>query len=366
VSTNRQVGRRRGAPEWDSQGQGIHALVEYYRFARDLDWLRGQWPAIDRAERWLERLIEPDGLLPPGASAEDLGPADERHFWDDFWGVIGLRDAAFAASALGDNARADELNTVADALLKATLAAGQQGLDRYGVFPNSPDSALSPADARGTSPAVWPGQLLEPGFARAQMEGYFKRFIKPYGGAFRHENNIFWPFGGLEIGHGSLFAGLSDHANTILDWQLEHQTGRGVWAWGDEVSEDGSQLVGGDMPHGWTAAEYVSLVRDMLLYEAGDTLQLAAGVRAAWLADGESVSVDKLPTYFGALSYQLRRSSATLQLDIETTSPPPGGYDLHLPFAAMAVAVDGATAATISGLPVHLPPTAKRAVLQIS
>ncbi len=365
ASTHRQIGHRRGDPEWDSQGQGIHSLVEYYRFSYDLDWLRSRWPAIDSASRWLEGLIQPDGLLPPGLSAEDLGPApgnaSHQHFWDDFWGVIGLRDAAFAASAVGDSVRAGQLSASAEGLLKATLAAGQPGLAREGIFPNSPDSQETPADARGTSPAVWPGQLVPLDFARAQSQGYFDRFVKPYGGAFRHENNNFWPFGGLEIAHASLYAGLPDQANDILDWQLDHQTGKGVWAWGDEVSQDGSQLIGGDMPHGWTAAEYVNLVRDMLLYESGDTLQLAAGIRAAWLADGKTVAVTQLPTYFGPVTYELRRSGATLTLDLQAAKPPSAGYDLHLPFPT--VSLDGAP---ITGNVVHLPPTTQRATVVIA
>jgi hypothetical protein len=367
LSTHRQVGHRRGAPEWDSQGQGIHALVEYYRFSRDLEWLRGQWPAIDRAAAWLERLIGPDGLLPPGESAEDLGPADQRHFWDDFWAVIGLRDASLAAAGVGQQDRASQLSTEADALLEATLAAGQPGLGRDGVFPNGPGSPLTPAAARGTSPAVWPGRLLERDFARKQFQGYFERFITPYGGAFRHENNNFWPFGGLEIAHASLLSGLPDQASYILDWHLDHPTARGVWAWGDEVSQDGSRLIGGDMPHGWTAAEYVSLVRDMLFFEDGATLQLAPGVRAEWLAsDGMAVAVDRLPAYFGTVSYELRRAGSRLTLDLQPSSPPPGGYDLHLPLAAASVELDGAPPRPVSGLPIHLPPATRRAVIGLA
>src|SRR5207249_809189 len=99
-----------------------------------------QWPAIERAARFTEQLIAQDGsgLLPPGASAEDLGPAEDRHFWDDFWAVIGFRDAALAAEVVGDSTRAAELRADADALLSATLSAGQPALVKTGMFPNGP------------------------------------------------------------------------------------------------------------------------------------------------------------------------------------------------------------------------------------
>jgi hypothetical protein len=351
VSTHRQVGHPRGAPEWDAQGEGIHALVEYARFSHDQSWLKQQWPAIDRAASWLERLIAPDGLLPAGASAEDLGPPDRQHFWDDFWGVIGLRDASYAAGLAGDSARSAKLRAEAGALLRATMAAGQAGLRQQGTFPNGPALSGTPADARGSTPAVWPGQLWTEDFARPQLQGYFQRWVQPFGGGFRHEANNFWPFGGLEIAHASLFAGLPAQARQVLSWQLDHPTGKGVWAWGDQVNQDGSRLLVGDMPHGWVAAEYVSLVRDMLLYESGDTLRLAEGVGQSWLADGQTVAVKDLPAYFGAISYQLRRSGATVTLDIQASAPPAGGYDLYLPYQVSSV--NGQPA---SAQPIHLAP----------
>src|SRR5581483_1651908 len=368
VSTHREVGHRRGDPEWDSQGQGIHALVDYYRFSHDQAWLRQQWPAIQLAAGWLDRLggVDGSGLLPAGRSAEDLDSADLRHFWDDFWAVIGYRDAAFAATALGETARAGQLQASADALLKAVLASAGPVIKKDGIIPNGPGAPDNPASARGTSPAVWPGQLLPPEIARPVFERYFLRFIVPYGGAFRHENNNFWPFGGLELAHASLYLGQTDQTNTFLDWQLDHQTARGVWAWGDEVSQDGSRLIGGDMPHGWTAAEYVDLVRDLLLYESGDRIRLAAGVRAAWLGDGQTVAVRDLPTYFGAVSYQLHRAGPAITLDREASTPPPGGYELTLPFPITQLTVDGATPTAPAPCPVQLPPSAKHVTAQIT
>jgi hypothetical protein len=269
--------------------------------------------------------------------------------------------------------QANILSAQAENLLVATLAAGQPGLQREnGIFPNSPDSRETPADARGTSPAVWPGQLLSADQARTWFSGYYERFVVPYGGAFRHEDNNFWPFGGLEIAHASLYAGLPDQTNAILVWQLDHVTGKGVWAWGDEVSQDASQLIGGDMPHDWVAAEYVDLVRDMLVYESGGSyqsagaLQLAAGVPASWIPDGApGVAVKSLPTYFGAISYQLVRAGSTITLDLQMQTPPSAGFDLRLPFELADVSIDGAAPAAARSQPVRLPPTAKHVVAHL-
>ncbi|MDE3076456.1 MAG: hypothetical protein KGJ86_13625, partial [Chloroflexota bacterium] len=368
VSTHRQIGHPRGAPEWDSQGQGIHALAEYYRFSQDLGWLRAAWPAIEKAARWMNRLrsTQPDGLLPPGASAEDLGPADQTHYWDDFWGIIGQRDAALAAAAVGDGAAEQEFSQAASSLLSATMAAVRPVLREDGVIPNSPKDARSPATARGSTPAIWPGQLLAPDVARPVVQRYFERYVRPYKGAFLHANDNFWPFGGLELAHAALYLGLADDLNMVLDWQLSHQTADGVYAWGDEVSQDGRSLLIGDMPHGWTAAEYASLVRDMLLYESGDRLVLGAGVRPQWLAPGETVAVNDLPTYFGRASYRLTRSGHALLLDVTMASPPRGGFDLHLPAPSRQLSIDGSPFVPSSGSVIRLPPFTRHAEIRLS
>ncbi|MHB8619532.1 MAG: hypothetical protein ACYDAG_08180 [Chloroflexota bacterium] len=368
VSTHRQVGHPRGAEEWDAQGEGIHALVDYYRYSHDRAWLATVWPNIDSAAGWMERLrsTQPSGLLPPGESAEDLGPADQVHYWDDFWGAIGLRDAAFAAGALGHSSASARLSAQGADLLRETMSAAAPDLARYGIIPNGPSDAISPAAARGSTPAVWPGQLLPAATAQPIFRRYFDRYVRPYGGAFRHADGNFWPFGDLELAHAALFLGMPGDASLVLRWQLAHQTANGVYAWGDEVSRDGRQLLGGDMPHGWTAAEYVSLVRDMLLYEHGNRLEIAAGVPAAWLGAGGAISVSDMPTHFGRLSYQIHRSGGTILLDLSAQGTPPGGYVLHLPYAAHAISVDGATfrpvpsaAVTRSSSALPLPPAAR-------
>ncbi|HUZ78160.1 MAG TPA: hypothetical protein VMV93_11330 [Chloroflexota bacterium] len=368
VSTHTQVGHTRGAPEWDAQGEAVHALVDYYRFSHDKAWLRSVWPSIKRGIQWLDELValQPDGLLPPGASAEDLGPANQRHYWDDFWGVIGLRDASFAAGILGDAATQQSDAAQADALLAAVMRAAQPALHTEGIIPNGPHDLQSPAVARDASPAVWPGQLLPASVAAPIFQRYFQRFVQPYNGAFKEADDNVWTLGGLELAHAALYVGLTSETSQMLAWFIDHPTARGVYAWGDEVTRDGSSLAGGDMPHGWTAAEYVSLLRDMLLYESGNHLELAAGVSAGWLNAPQGVSVSGLPTTFGPISYTLHRVGSTVLLDLVDSTPPPGGYSLHLPFRMLRFSVDGSAFASANGSVLHLPPATRHAEVRVS
>ena len=66
------------------------------------------------------------GILPPSESAEDLGPGDHHHYWDDFWAVIGLENAAFLARELGHTDDAVWMQAEADALRTALRPASKR------------------------------------------------------------------------------------------------------------------------------------------------------------------------------------------------------------------------------------------------
>jgi len=61
----------------------------------------------------------------------------------------------------------------------------------------------------------------------------------------------------------------------------------------------------------WTQpgdANLLWLMRSMLVREEGDRLLLAGSCPRAWLAEGEEIRVERMPTHFGPVSYQLAPS----------------------------------------------------------
>jgi len=99
----------------------------------------------------------------------------------------------------------------------------------------------------------------------------------------------------------------------------------------------------GDMPHSWIGAEYILAVRSLFAYEreADQSLVIAAGVADHWLDEGGEIVVRDLPTYYGPLSYSLRREGAdTLRMTLEgELVAPPGGIILVPPLSRPLVAV---------------------------
>jgi hypothetical protein len=93
----------------------------------------------------------------------------------------------------------------------------------------------------------------------------------------------------------------------------------------------------GDLPHTWVAAEYVLAVLDLFAYERpGDgALVIAAGIPESWLADGNEIRVEELPTSRGRLSYTLRRGAESeLHLSVSgDLALSPAGIVVQPPFS---------------------------------
>src|SRR5512140_2921178 len=86
-------------------------------------------------------------------------------------------------------------------------------------------------------------------------------------------------------------------------------------------------------PHGWFAAKFRAVVRDMMVREQGDDLHLLSALSPAWVKAGEQVRVQRAPTNFGAVNFVLRFSEqgASLSLDDHFTTAP-RRLVLHLPW----------------------------------
>src|SRR6185295_4101885 len=155
-------------PENDSPGELIFLATELYRFTGDRGRLERAWPHIAAAVKYLDELRAKErtaanqvperrayyGLLPPSISHEGYSDKPAYSYWDDFWGLIGYQDAAFAAQVLGKpeapalaHAR-DEFSSDLSASLQASVA--QHGLaflpasaDRGDLDPTATTLALS-------------------------------------------------------------------------------------------------------------------------------------------------------------------------------------------------------------------------------
>src|SRR5205085_530439 len=117
--------------EWDANGCALWTMAEHWRLTRDRTLVDDAVASIARGAHWIDRKRrtkrrrDPElyGLLPPGISAEHLGPFD-YFYWDDFWGVAGLRAAAELLAVAGQHDAAADVSRSADSFwadVKASL-----------------------------------------------------------------------------------------------------------------------------------------------------------------------------------------------------------------------------------------------------
>lgn len=328
-------------PEFDAFGEFVFAVVEYYRFTGDRDFLTEMEPAASaaldfmeglRAKRLTDEYRSPEkrvfyGLLPESMSHEGYMAHPVHAYWDDFWGVRGLRDGAFMAGTLGNARKAARLASLWDSFsenVRASLAAVivRNGID---YVPGS----VEHLDFDPTSTSIAVGlldetQLLPPAQTANTFDRYVAAFRKRAAGA--PDSNNYTAYEIRNIGALVRLA-RRDAAVELLEFMLGD---RRIPHWNQwpEISwrdPSGPSFVG-DLPHTWISAEYILALSSLFAYERGRTLVIAAGVVEAWLPEGFEVKVVNLPTYYGNLSYTLRLEGSTLTLRLQgnLVLPPDG------------------------------------------
>jgi hypothetical protein len=102
---------------------------------------------------------------------------------------------------------------------------------------------------------------------------------------------------------------------------------------------------GGDLaPHNWFAADYIALLRNMLICERGDTLDLLSVLSPVWCQPGQTLWVTNAPTEFGPMNFMATFTAQGMELHLDQHfRTAPDQIRLHLPWFVKAngVSVDG-------------------------
>jgi hypothetical protein len=272
--------------EHDSHGELLALIADYYRFTADDAFLTESWTFIDKAVGCIEGLLGEDGLLPISVSHEGYLAQPVHSYWDDFWALRGLRDAADLANAAGHETSAQrwrDLSARFAASLFTSIEAtrAQRKLD---FIPGSIEWA--DFDPTATANAIYLFDVPD-GLNRQAVEQTFDKYL--------------------------------------ADWRAKRS---GVVA-SPSYTPYEIRIIGAlvrlgrrdaalELLRTWIAAEYVLAVRSLFAYEreADQSLVLAAGLAPEWI-EGSGVQVNRMPTLYGALSYSLQRTdSATLRFEI--------------------------------------------------
>ncbi len=318
--------------EFDSNGEGIWAFAEHAKFTKNTFWLEKVFESIERAAFWIiktrklekkeavqgkEHLVE--GLLPPGFSAEHLGPCD-YFYWDNFWGVAGLREAVYCAKAL----KAKSLSILEKEYKeyeKDLLTSLKKLYDQFQYLPVGPyrecDSAMI------ANLCAWhPTKVLD---GKDEMlsktaDVIYQEFT--HNGGFFHEVawNCFGTYLTMHLAQVFVAQNKGEKVKELIDWLVKYQTCPMGWAEG--ISPQTMQGGMGDSPHGWASADWIFLLRNMFVHETKNgSLRLLSGYPETLLQQG--ISTNKLRTHYGELEISaiLKEKKLSIDLNCNLTIP---------------------------------------------
>jgi hypothetical protein len=295
--------------EWDSNGEAIWMYHRYVTLTGDTlpdAWLN----AIMKGARWIMRKRLPRdtgkpeaGLLPAGFSAEHLGPND-FYYWDDFWGVAGLRSAADLLREWNPSF-ARECDEVAAEFLQTIEQSFPHGPERRypGAIPASPKRRMD-SGAVGSLVADYPLQLFASGDERILKTADYLRDHSSYGGGF-FQNMIHSGINAyltLHIAQIRLRAGDHDVAWTLMDNVAGMASPTGQWPEAIHPRTAGGCM--GDGQHMWAACEWAMMLRNCFVREEHDRLIIGSGIRPEWWQEN-GASLGPTLTPFGPVTVRV-------------------------------------------------------------
>jgi hypothetical protein len=133
----------------------------------------------------------------------------------------------------------------------------------------------------------------------------------------------------------TLRLGRRDRAHEMLEWYMAQQRPAGWYQWPTVARRDSTTpAFVGDMADASVGAEYIRSVLDMFAYEreVDSSLVVGAGIVEPWVTERPGVTVRRLPTHYGPLSFTVRHEAGGIRVSLQSgLRVPPGGIVVHSP-----------------------------------
>lgn len=319
-------------PEHDSHGQLIYLIKEYFNFTRDTAFLRSKNENVLKAVGYIESLIAERstdhfkygndsvrayyGLVTESISHEGYSAKPMHSYWDNFFIIKGLKDAAEIQLILGEKENYERVKKIRDIFSEnlynsLNLAMKVRGID---YIPGCVE--LGDFDATSTTIALTPCNELN-NLPKPQVYNTFEKYYEFFKN--RRDGKIDWvnytPYENRLIG-SFIYLDQPERAHELIKYFLNDQRPRGWNHWAEVVWKD-ERHPGfiGDMPHTWVGSDFINAVRSMFVYESASggeddsSLVIGAALYQDWIDSPDGMSVENLPTYYGELSYSIKKEN---------------------------------------------------------
>jgi len=322
-------------PEHDSHGQLIYLIREYYNFTHDTDFLRSKNENVLRAISYIESLIAERstdhykygndsvrahyGLVPESISHEGYSEKPMHSYWDNFFIMKGLKDAADIQRILGSKDDYDRIKKLRDTFRVNLYNSIDLAMKYKGINYIPGCVELGDFDATSTTIALTPCNELK-NLPRPQVYNTFDKYYEYFRN--RRDSKIPWvdytPYENRLIG-SFIILDQPDRAHELIEFFLNDRRPQGWYHWAEIVWKDYRipRFIG-DMPHTWVGSDFINAIRSMFVYENeyDETLVLGAGLHQDWIDAPEGMSVENLPTYYGDISFAVEKEGNNYRFNI--------------------------------------------------
>ena len=340
--------------EQHQAGFKLADVCRYYWQTRDADTVRALRPRWEKAARLLvETRTGPHGLFPPERYAGDIStPAQSVNVNANAWRA--LRDLSAVLAEIGETSEAARYAAVAREIRPTVLAAIAASARRETTPPFVPIALHSNEPAhdpliRSRIGSYWniiigytigsgifpPGSAEETWIPRYQEQhgGIFMGMVRSGGDEFN-----FWtgservnPLYGTRYTLDTLRRDDPERALVSFYGMLAQGFTRNTF-----ISGEGAALTPVDAdgrifycpPNSAANAHFLSMLRAMLVQDLDldddgrpETLRLCFATPKRWLADGQSITVERAPTAFGEVSVKLTSHLAAGEILAEVSLP---------------------------------------------
>jgi len=322
-------------PENDSEGEFIYAIREYYNFTKDIDFLKSKNDKILLDVSYIEKMVAECstdkfkngndsvkaqfGLVPESISHEGYSAKPMHSYWDDFFTIKGLKDATDIQHILGNTTEEKRIADVRDTFTKNLYNSINLAMKNKGVNYIPGCAELGDFDATSTTISLTPCNefinLPKPQIYNT-FDRYFDFFTKRKNDAINWVN--YTPYENRVIG-SFIILNQPERAHELIAYFLHDQRPQAWNHWAEVVWKDyRNPGYIGDMPHTWVGSDFVNAIRTMFVYENeyDASLVLASALYQDWIDAPEGMSVNNLPTYYGEVSYNLKKEGNAYNFNI--------------------------------------------------
>ncbi len=313
-------------PENDSHGEMIYLIREYFNFTKDTAFLRTKNATVLKAVEYIESLIADRstdhykygndsvracyGLVTESISHEGYSAKPMHSYWDNFFTMKGLKDAAEIQKILGEKESYDKIKIIRDTFKENLYNSLQLAMKtrKINYLPGCVE--LGDFDATSTTIALTPCNELN-NLPKPQVYNTFDKYFEFFKN--RRDGKIDWinytPYENRLIG-SFIILNQPDRAHELIEFFLNDQRPRGWHHWAEVVWKDYRMpRYIGDMPHTWVGSDFINAIRAMFVYENeyDQSLVLASALYQDWIDSPGGMSIENLPTYYGEISYSIKK-----------------------------------------------------------